>query len=208
MFSHWQILTGRVPFETSGADGGYGKLLRSTADLTGDSVVVVLPQSSGSNMENLPPQVIRCVSRELLELSEQPPEGIKVFVNEADVTDVQAAIEGPGEPACHWWSVYMYLSGSPLHFFVVAGTPFEGGLFRVKLSLGRDFPAAPPQGYFLTKIFHPNVAQNGAICVNTLKRDWKPEHGIRHILLVRRALAHGDLDPAPSSSPYRPSSAC
>ena len=41
-------------------------------------------------------------------------------------------------------------------------------------------------GFFLTKIFHPNVASNGAICVNTLKRDWKPEHGIRHILLVRR----------------------
>jgi ubiquitin-conjugating enzyme E2 S len=39
-------------------------------------------------------------------------------------------------------------------------------------------------GFFLTKIFHPNVASNGAICVNTLKRDWKPEHGIRHILLV------------------------
>ena len=39
-------------------------------------------------------------------------------------------------------------------------------------------------GFFLTKIFHPNVASNGAICVNTLKRDWKPDHGIRHILLV------------------------
>ena len=39
-------------------------------------------------------------------------------------------------------------------------------------------------GFFLTKIFHPNVAQNGAICVNTLKRDWKPEQGIKHILLV------------------------
>ena len=54
----------------------------------------------------------------------------------------------------------------------------------MKLVLGRDFPAAPPQGFFLTKIFHPNVAKNGAICVNTLKRDWKPEHGIKHILLV------------------------
>ncbi len=44
-----------------------------------------------------------------------------------------------------------------------------------------------PVGFFLTKIFHPNVAQNGAICVNTLKRDWKPEHGIKHILLVSNA---------------------
>ena len=50
-------------------------------------------------MENLPPQVIRCVSRELVDLSERPPDGIKVLLNEADVTDVQAAIEGPGERA-------------------------------------------------------------------------------------------------------------
>ena len=65
-----------------------------------------------------------------------------------------------------------------------AGTPYEGGVFRMKLVLSRDFPASPPQGFFLTKIFHPNVAKNGAICVNTLKRDWKPDHGIKRILLV------------------------
>ncbi len=28
------------------------------------------------------------------------------------------------------------------------------------------------------------MAANGAVCVNTLKRDWKPDHGIKHILLV------------------------
>ncbi|KVI08979.1 Ubiquitin-conjugating enzyme, active site-containing protein, partial [Cynara cardunculus var. scolymus] len=38
--------------------------------------------------------------------------------------------------------------------------------------------------YFLTKIFHPNIATNGEICVNTLKRDWKPSLGLRHVLVV------------------------
>lgn len=123
-----------------------------------------MASTSGSNMENLPPQIIRKVSKEVLELAEEPPEGIKVFVNEEDITDIQATIEGP------------------------AGTPYEGGLFRMKLVLGRDFPAAPPQGFFLTKIFHPNVAKNGAICVNTLKRDWKSDHGIKHILLTIKCL--------------------
>lgn len=66
----------------------------------------------------------------------------------------------------------------------LAGTPYAGGAFRVKLALGKDFPATPPKAYFLTKIFHPNVAPNGEICVNTLKRDWKPDLGIKHILLV------------------------
>lgn len=67
---------------------------------------------------------------------------------------------------------------------VSAGTPYAGGLFRMKLVLGKRFPSEPPKGFFLTKIFHPNVASNGEICVNTLKKDWKAELGIKHILLV------------------------
>lgn len=50
--------------------------------------------------------------------------------------------------------------------------------------LGKDFPSAPPKGFFLTKIFHPNVSQQGEVCVNTLKKDWKPDLGIKHIFLV------------------------
>ena len=47
-------------------------------------------------MENVSPQVIRRVSKEVMELAESPPEGIKVFVNEEDITDIQATIIGPG----------------------------------------------------------------------------------------------------------------
>lgn len=68
--------------------------------------------------------------------------------------------------------------------YTAEGTPYAGGLFRMKLLLGKDFPASPPKGYFLTKIFHPNVGANGEICVNVLKRDWTAELGIRHVLLV------------------------
>lgn len=39
-------------------------------------------------------------------------------------------------------------------------------------------------GFFLTKIFHPNIASNGEICVNTLKKDWNPSLGLRHVLIV------------------------
>lgn len=71
-----------------------------------------------------------------------------------------------------------------MSLWIIAGTPYTGGFFRVKLALGKDFPQGPPKAYFLTKIFHPNVAKNGEICVNTLKKDWKPDLGIQHILLV------------------------
>lgn len=51
---------------------------------------------SSSNVENLHPQIIKKVVKELTSLSSDPPEGIKVFTNEQDVTDIQATIEGPG----------------------------------------------------------------------------------------------------------------
>jgi ubiquitin-conjugating enzyme E2 S len=61
------------------------------------------------------------------------------------------------------------------------GTPYNGGSFRVKLVLSKDYPVSPPKGFFLTKIFHPNVGPQGEICVNTLKKDWKPDLGIKVI---------------------------
>lgn len=123
--------------------------------------------------ENLPPNVIKQLARELKNLDETPPEGIKVGVNDDDFSTIFADIEGP------------------------AGTPYENGVFRMKLILSRDFPHSPPKGYFLTKIFHPNIATNGEICVNTLKRDWNPSLGLRHVLIVVRCLL---IEPFPESA--------
>lgn len=120
--------------------------------------------SMSSNVENLSPQIIRHIAKEVADLTKDPPEGIKVIPNEEDITDIQATIEGP------------------------AGTPYAGGLFRMKLVLGKNFPSEPPKGYFLTKIFHPNVASNGEICVNTLKKDWTADTGIKHLLLTIKCL--------------------
>eukprot|EP00892_Ulva_mutabilis_P009890 jgi/Ulvmu1/7273/UM035_0061.1 len=103
--------------------------------------------------------------KELVELSSTKPcDGINVTFSEENICDVHAEIEGP------------------------TGTPYEGGSFRVKLVLGDDFPDCPPKGYFLTKTFHPNISESGEICVNVLKKDWKPDLGLRHVLLVVRCL--------------------
>ncbi|XP_066377632.1 ubiquitin-conjugating enzyme E2 22-like isoform X1 [Miscanthus floridulus] len=123
--------------------------------------------------ENLPPNVIRQLAKELKNLDESPPEGINVIVNDDDFTTIFADIEGP------------------------AGTPYEYGVFRMKLLLSHDFPQSPPKGFFLTKIFHPNIATSGEICVNTLKKDWNPGLGLRHVLLVVRCLL---IEPFPESA--------
>lgn len=50
-----------------------------------------------SNVENLSPQVIRSLAKEIADLCNDPPEGIKIFPNDEDITDIQAHIEGPGK---------------------------------------------------------------------------------------------------------------
>lgn len=125
-----------------------------------------------SSYENLPPKVLKEVAKELNNLVDTPPEGIRVLLND-DLSSIFADIEGP------------------------VGTPYEGGLFRLKLVLSRDFPLSPPKGYFMTKPFHPNIANNGEICVNTLKKDWKPTLGLRHVLIVIRCLL---IEPFPESA--------
>lgn len=78
------------------------------------------------------------------------------------------------------------------------GTPYEMKFFRLKLVLGPDFPLSPPRGFFLTKIYHPNVDMStGAICVNTLKKDWTAETTFAHVLSVIRCLL---IVPFPESS--------
>jgi ubiquitin-protein ligase len=37
------------------------------------------------------------ITKELVEITENPLEGIKMFINDEDVTDIQAIIEGPGK---------------------------------------------------------------------------------------------------------------
>lgn len=53
--------------------------------------------AQNSNVENLPPHIIRLVYKEVTTLTADPPDGIKVFPNEEDLTDLQVTIEGPGE---------------------------------------------------------------------------------------------------------------
>ncbi|CAM9871639.1 unnamed protein product, partial [Sphacelaria rigidula] len=90
-----------------------------------------------------------------------PPDGIRFLPQEEEtIAEIHAEIKGP------------------------AGTPYDGGSFHIKLVLGNDFPHSPPRGFFLTKIYHPNVASNGDICVNTLKRDWTAEVTLTHVLQV------------------------
>jgi ubiquitin-conjugating enzyme E2 S len=65
------------------------------------------------------------------------------------------------------------------------GTPFSSGLFALDLKMPPTYPQAAPTAFFRTKIFHPNVdPSTGAICVDTLKRDWTPTLTLKDVLVT------------------------
>ena len=71
-------------------------------------------------------------------------------------------------------------------------------MFRCVLVLDNEFPMKPPKGYFITKIYHPNISDKGEICVNYLKKDWDPSNwSLKKILQVIRCLL---IIPFPESS--------
>ena len=96
-------------------------------------------------------RIIKILWRQQQELLKKSPDCVTPIINDEDPIDIQADIEGP------------------------EGTPYEAGIFRVKLFIPSEFPQLAPKGVFMTKIFHPNVSEKGEICVNTLKRDWNPK---------------------------------
>lgn len=50
-----------------------------------------------SNLENHNPQVIRQISREVKILSTESLEGIKININEENISQITALIDGPGK---------------------------------------------------------------------------------------------------------------
>lgn len=70
------------------------------------------------------------------------------------------------------------------------GTPYSQGLWRLHLKMPEDYPRNPPKASFKTRIWHPNVEElSGAVCVDTLKRDWRPKLTLRDVLVVCFVLA-------------------
>ncbi|CAH8465982.1 unnamed protein product [Schistosoma margrebowiei] len=125
-------------------------------------------------MENAVPEFARRLYKEWRDFTAEPVEGIQLMLNEQDMTEVQVVLDGP------------------------VGTPYDGGKFRLKMLIPMQYPIEPPKAYFCTKIFHPNIAPNtGEVCVNTLKKDWKSNLGLRHILLTIRCLL---IEPNPESA--------
>mmetsp|Transcript_43384 Transcript_43384/g.90869 ORF Transcript_43384/g.90869 Transcript_43384/m.90869 type:complete len:150 (-) Transcript_43384:261-710(-) len=80
------------------------------------------------------------------------------------------------------------------------GTAYEGGTFRFEMRFPAEYPFKPPKVNFLTKVLHPNITEEGKVCLDIVSDSWNPAVSIRQIILSLHTLL---TDPNPSN-PLRP----
>lgn len=59
--------------------------------------------------------------------------------------------------------------------FQPASTPYAQGTFDLAVDFPIEYPFKGPKVRFLTPVYHPNIDNDGNICIGVLKSEaWKP----------------------------------
>lgn len=122
--------------------------------------------------------------------------------NETDLMNWLIFVEGPaGTPykVKSWSTRYVHHADSAKLFLCT-----QGGTFRLHLNFPTDYPFKPPTFSWETKIYHPNVTNDGkgSMCLGILKpSEWKPSSKIDNALeFVRQLLIEPDVENAVEAS--------
>eukprot|EP00009_Paramoeba_aestuarina_P006525 CAMPEP_0201508888 /NCGR_PEP_ID=MMETSP0161_2-20130828/2090_1 /ASSEMBLY_ACC=CAM_ASM_000251 /TAXON_ID=180227 /ORGANISM="Neoparamoeba aestuarina, Strain SoJaBio B1-5/56/2" /LENGTH=164 /DNA_ID=CAMNT_0047903669 /DNA_START=78 /DNA_END=572 /DNA_ORIENTATION=- len=127
--------------------------------------------------------------REYQELACNPPEGITAGPpDESNFFEWDAIVIGP------------------------PGTPYEGGAFEAKMTFPQNYPHAPPKMVFSTRMWHPNIYQNGEVCISILhppgedpnhyetpQERWSPAQSVEKILISVMSMLAEPNDESPAN---------
>lgn len=77
--------------------------------------------------------------------------------------------------------------------FVFPVEVYEGLRYKLSLEFPSGYPYNAPRVKFITPCFHPNVDENGFICLDILKEKWSALYDVRSILLSIQSLLGGNI---------------
>jgi ubiquitin-conjugating enzyme E2 A len=79
-------------------------------------------------------------------------------------------------------------------------TPYEGGKFHLSIDIPKAYPFKPPKVAFKTKIFHPNIYNDGRICLDILNSDkWSPVFSLAQVVQSIQSLLNDPNAASPAN---------
>ncbi|OAF69908.1 hypothetical protein A3Q56_02271 [Intoshia linei] len=118
----------------------------------------------------------RRLMRDFKILQEDPPVGFTGAPQEHNIMSWNAVIFGPQD------------------------TPFEDGTFKLVIEFNEEYPNKPPTVKFTSEMFHPNVYENGTICLDILQNRWSPAYDVSAILRSIQSLLDEPNPNSPANS--------
>eukprot|EP01122_Echinamoeba_exundans_P001298 TRINITY_DN1137_c0_g1_i2.p1 TRINITY_DN1137_c0_g1~~TRINITY_DN1137_c0_g1_i2.p1 ORF type:complete len:178 (-),score=48.10 TRINITY_DN1137_c0_g1_i2:77-589(-) len=129
------------------------------------------------------------LAKQLKELQRNPVEGMSAgLVDDSNLFEWQIMLVGPPD------------------------TLYEGGMFNAIMTFPPNYPDMPPKLKFTTPLYHPNIYENGEVCISILhppgddkwgyeraEERWLPVHTVETILLSVISMLSDPNDMSPAN---------